>query len=308
MTQEGRFEEKILYRTHQHWIVPIANSLRYILYFWFPAWFIGYVLSGTWWWGLSLFMLVSITVVIYDHYLWHHSWLLIGNQKITLTVRNGLFSQYAMNIRYRNIRDSAVSKNNIFWYIFKYGTLFVRSSANEWDFQAHFVPKVGKVYALINALSRYSDDERANIHSIEELHAHHQKSEFSREVSQSMTIEDAISTLCTLEWVTEAVELSTEARKYIRNHEEIRNTWVLETIGRDRVIVFLHNSHFRNPVEPIVWKNHSEEVYFPGIPFPEIHWKKVISSSPGKKVHEYLLDFFPYHQPGDATVLVGWDE
>ena len=83
-----------------------------------------------------------------------------------------------MNIRYRNIRDSAVSKNSMWGYLFKYGSLFIRSSAQDGDFRAHYVPKVGKIYALVNALSRYSDDERAAFDSIEKLHDHHQKSEF----------------------------------------------------------------------------------------------------------------------------------
>jgi len=34
------------------------------------------------------------------------------------------------------------------------------------------------VYALINALSRYSDEERSTIDSIEKLHALHQKKNF----------------------------------------------------------------------------------------------------------------------------------
>jgi hypothetical protein len=105
---------------------------------------------------------------------------MIGNQKITLSVRNGIFSQYAMNIRYRNIRDCAVSKNNIFGYLFKYGTIFVRaSSGSDGDFHAEYVPKVGKVYALINALSRYTDDERSHFDTIEKLHTHHIAKEFT---------------------------------------------------------------------------------------------------------------------------------
>lgn len=84
-----------------------------------------------------------------------------------------------MNIRYRNIRDSAISKNSMWGYFFKYGSLFIRSSAQDGDFRAHYVPKVGKIYALVNALSRYSDDERAKFSTIEQLHNYHQKSEFS---------------------------------------------------------------------------------------------------------------------------------
>lgn len=105
---------------------------------------------------------------------------MVGNQKITLSIRNGIFSQYAMSIRYRNIRDCAVSKNSMIGYFLKYGTLFVRaSSGSDGDFQARYVPKVGKVYALINALSRYNDDDRASIDSIEKLHTHHTKREFT---------------------------------------------------------------------------------------------------------------------------------
>jgi uncharacterized membrane protein YdbT with pleckstrin-like domain len=179
-TPKATFEEKILYKTHQHWIIPVINSLKLIIIVAIPMAIVTYFLSGYSWALTSLvFIIISAILAAYDHYLWHHSWLMIGNQKVTLSIRNGLWSQYAMNIRYRNIRDLAVSKNSIWGYLFKYGSLFVRSSVAEGDFRAHYVPKVGKVYALINALSRYSDDERAGFSSIEQLHTYHQKSEFS---------------------------------------------------------------------------------------------------------------------------------
>ena len=41
------------------------------------------------------------------------------------------------------------------------------------------MPKVGKIYAIINALSRYTDDERSDIADVASLHEHHQKQEFS---------------------------------------------------------------------------------------------------------------------------------
>ncbi len=175
-----RFEEKILYKTRQHWIVPVIKSFKAISLWMFVLSFLVYFMTSySWIWTLLFFCVGSIGIGGYYWYLWAHSWLMIGNQKITMTVRSGFFSQYAMNIRYRNIRDCAVSKNNILNYIFKYGTLFIRSSGAEGDFEAHFAPKVGKIYALINALSRYSDDERTEISSIEKLHNHHQKQEFS---------------------------------------------------------------------------------------------------------------------------------
>jgi hypothetical protein len=177
MTQPTKihFEEKILYKTHQHWIVPVLSTIKLLLLVALPTTIVVYFISQyssliTGVYGL----VVSLAIVFYDHYLWEHSWLLIGNQKVTLSVRNGIFSQFAMNIRYRNIRDSAVSKHSMLGFLLKYGTVFVRSSAAEGDFRAHYVPKVGKVYALINALSRYSDEERAHIDSIEKLHTYHQ--------------------------------------------------------------------------------------------------------------------------------------
>ncbi len=175
-----RFEEKILYKTRQHWIIPLSKILGFSLVAAFPLGFITYFTSSYSWFLTFLMFIVSLgSFATYVFYLWRHSWLMVGNQKITMTVRNGLFSQYARNIRYRNIRDCAVSKSNIWSFFLKYGTLFVRSSGAEWDFEVKFVPKVGKVYALINALSRYNDDERSEISSIEKLHNYHQKSEFT---------------------------------------------------------------------------------------------------------------------------------
>jgi hypothetical protein len=311
MTQDGRFEEKILMRTRQHWIVLVIGSVKLVLYFALPLGFFAYLLSGwSFGWALWIFLIMTSLVILYDHYLWHHSWLLIGNQKITLSVRNGIFSQYAMNIRYRNIRDSAVSKKSIVGYLLKFWTLFVRSSTNEWDFQAHYVPKVGKVYAIVNALSRYTDDERSKIHSIEELYAFHQAKEFSHLKKQktNTTIEEGLAILRALPGITDVIELSSDSRKYIRAHEEIRNNGVLETITRDHVVVFLHNHLFRDPADTIVKKNASDEVYFPWVPFPEIEGKRVLSASPWESIHSYLVQFFPYHEKDDATVLVGWDD
>lgn len=157
----------------------IGKILKYYIPIGIPLIIIIYFLSEfSLGWTLFFGLVITIGFIGYYYYLWSLSWLLIGNQKITLYVRDGIFSQYSMNIRYRNIRDSACSKNNIFSYLFKYGTFFARSSGAEGDFTAKFVPKVGKVYALVNALTRYSDDDRETIKTIEELHSHHITREF----------------------------------------------------------------------------------------------------------------------------------
>ena len=304
-----RFEEKILYKCRQYWIVPVLKSLKMVCFLAFPLALGTYFLSWfSWGWTISIWILISLAIIAYDHYLWYHSWLMIGNQKITLSVRNGIFSQYAMSIRYRNIRDSAVSKNNIVGYLLKYGTLFIRaSSGSEGDFQARYVPKVGKVYALINALSRYNDDERAHIDTIEKLHAYHTRQEFTpRSDAHSMDIETAIETLKMLPWVVDVVPVSQDAREYIRIHEASENSGITEALDRKHLLCLLHDQDFRKPAGPIVHTTHSGKVEFPWVPFPEIQGKWVVSASPSIDIHRYLLQYFPYASHDDATVLIGW--
>jgi len=182
-----KFDEKILYKTHQHWIIACMKSIKYWIFVCLPIAVVTYFLSTySWAWTLGVFFFLWGIVGYYNYYLWKHSWIFIGNQKVTLSVRNGIFSQFAMNVRYRNIRDCAVSKHSMWSFLFKYGTIFIRSSANEWDFHADYVPKVGKVYALVNALSGYADEERMGIESIETLHNYHTKKEFTTEVTQTL--------------------------------------------------------------------------------------------------------------------------
>ena len=303
------FEEKILYKTHQHWIIPVLQSIKIFIIIVLPltVWLYFSVNSVLWMW--VWFFILSGILLLYEHYLWNNSWLLIGNQKVTLSVRNGIFSQFAMNIRYRNIRDCAVSKNSFLGFLLKYGTLFIRSSSGvDGDFRVHHVPKVGKVYALINALSRYNDDERSSIDTIEKLHNHHIQNEFSGTIDQKTLKEENIGILHNIAGIIDVIELDTLTRESIRWSEEIKNHGVHEVLRRTHILAFLHDSTFRTAAWPMTTKTISGEVYFPWVPFPEVHGKDVISASPGVKVHQYLRTFFPYATDRDATVLVGWNE
>jgi hypothetical protein len=309
MSTKQTFEEKILYKTHQHWIIPVINSIKLIGVVAIPAAIVTYFVSGySWFITIWVGIAISAILIAYDHYLWHHSWLMIGNQKVTLSIRNWLWSQYAMNIRYRNIRDSAVSKNSVWGYLFKYGSLFIRSSSAEWDFRATYVPKVGKIYALVNALSRYSDDERAWFDSIEQLHDYHQKSEFwSKSISHS-GIESQKNILKNMKWVTAVIEIDSLVRTWTRDHEESRNHGIHEVLRRKHILALLHNSDFRSPTSPIAMKNANGEVYFPWVAFPEITGTNVISGSPSLAVHTELVKIFPDTDEFDATILIGWDD
>jgi hypothetical protein len=285
------------------------KSLKWIVFISLPLTVIAYFIVGySWFWTIFLGLVFVGAVIAYDHYLWAHSWLMIGNQKVTLSIRNGIFSQYAMNIRYRNIRDSAVSKNSMFGFLLKYGTLFIRSSTADGDFQANFVPKVGKIYALVNALSRYSDDERASIDTIEKLHNHHQKNEFAPTVTHHPSLLDSnLENVALMIGVRSVVVLSDDARDYLISHEEERNIWVHQVLQRKHILILLHDASFRSAHGSLTAHKDSG-VVFPPIPFPEVEWRGVISASPGVICHEYLLQFFPYRESLDATVIVGWDD
>ena len=53
---EMRFEEKILHRSRQHWIVPFLKSLKYTAFIAFPFAFVTYFLANfSWVWTLSVF-------------------------------------------------------------------------------------------------------------------------------------------------------------------------------------------------------------------------------------------------------------
>ncbi len=232
---------------------------------------------------------------------------MVGNQKVTLAIRNGIWSQYAMSIRYRNIRDCAISKNSMWGYLFKYGSLFIRSSANEWDFRAYFVPRAGKIYAIVNTLSRYTDDERAGIDSIEKLHNYHQRAEFHIKGTSS-SIENNKSILQNIPGITDVVELDSRARLWIQNHEESHNHWIYEVLRRKYVLSFLHNDLFRDATTEITKQNASGQIFFPWVPFPEVQGNNVISWSPSIKIHKELAKLFHNGWASDATVLVGWDD
>lgn len=307
MSEKHIFEEKILYKTHQHWIIPVIHSSRLILIIIIPLLFLIKFIFYSWIITIGFGILAISSIAAYDWYLWSHSWLIVGNQKVTLAIRNGIWSQYAMSIRYRNIRDCAISKNSIWGYLFKYGSLFIRSSANEWDFRAYFVPRAGKIYAIVNALSRYTDDERASIDSIEKLHNHHQKSEFSI-IWNTSSIEINKNILQLIKGITDVVEIDSRARSWIQNYEESHNHWIHEVLRRKNVLAFLHNGEFRVPAGVITSKNAHDEVFFPWVPFPELQGTNVISWSPWVKVHKELIKLFHQGNSSDATVLVGWDD
>jgi hypothetical protein len=234
-----------------------------------------------------------------------------------------------MSIHYKNIRDTAFSKNNILHYMLGYGTLFARSSA--WavgDLEARSIPHIEKVYKIINALHNFTDVERKAIKNLNDIMQplsliKGQVKEGTEWLSWSWSeVEDSgeswgIETLSeatqkekqvllNIQWIKEIVLLEDADRREIFIHEEEKNHWVHECLRRQILFAATHDSTLREPDEAIVMKAW-EKVIFPVVEFHEIKRKKVSSSSPGIKIHEYLLPKFENLWDNDATLLIWFD-
>tara|TARA_Y100000034_G_scaffold133744_1_gene200134 strand:- start:2974 stop:3867 length:894 start_codon:yes stop_codon:yes gene_type:complete len=119
-------------------------------------------------------------------------------------------------------------------------------------------------------------------------------------------IKKVISHLKNVKGLDNIYLLDKEVKKYIFKKEDKNNRGVLECLKRRYTIVLTHNSHFRNPKGKIVVKG-KKNILFPGIPFPEVNEENVVSSSPNKKIHDYLVEKFNLKLKDEATLLIGFD-
>ncbi|MAG52856.1 MAG: hypothetical protein CMH62_02740 [Nanoarchaeota archaeon] len=97
-----------------------------------------------------------------------------------------------------------------------------------------------------------------------------------------------------------------ETKDIIRNIEEENNEGVLTCLGRKFTVLVTHDSNFRDPVREIV-KQEDGKTSFPPIPFPEVKANNVVSSSPSKEVHDFLVKEFNLKLEDEATLLIGFD-
>src|SRR3989338_2813578 len=101
--------------------------------------------------------------------------------------------------------------------------------------------------------------------------------------------------------------LSEEDKKIIHELEEANNHGVHACIASQVTLVLTHDSRFREPVSIIV-KNESNKITFPPVSFPEVKQKNVLSSSPSKEVHDFLVKHFNLRlTEEDATLLIGFE-
>ena len=100
--------------------------------------------------------------------------------------------------------------------------------------------------------------------------------------------------------------LKEEDKDIILNMEEDENIGVKECIEREFTLVLTHDSGFRKPQGKIAKENNGKMI-FPSVPFSEVNAKRVVSSSPGRDVHEFLVKRFNLGLKDDATLLIGFD-
>lgn len=227
-----------------------------------------------------------------------------------MKVRNGIFSKYHMNIYFKNIRDLAYSKNNFIHYILNCWSLFARSSAwSTWDFEAYFLPKIEKVYKIINNIYLLSEEKREmldDVDSIDDIKSERKEIKQTKKETLEEIIEKEKNILLWIQWIKEVVLLTDKDKVFIFENEEDRNHWVYESLRKKVLFAITHDSTFRNPDEAIVYKKW-EKTIFPTVKFHEINRLWVVSSSPWIKVHEYLKPKFEKMYEYDATILVGFD-
>jgi len=216
-----------------------------------------------------------------------------------------------MAIHYDNIRDVAFSKNNLLHYMTWAWTLFARSSAAAvGDFGANWTPDIEKIYKIVNYIHNLDAADRKTLGHIDDILS---VAKPGRDIIDTKTTENVKQAaekerqiLLWIQGIKEVVEITDADRRYIFEHEEDRNHWVYECLRRQVVFAATHDSTFREPDEAIVMKAW-EKVVFPVIEFHEIKRKKVSSSSPGLKIHQYLEDKFEDLWDYDATLLIWFD-
>jgi len=212
-----------------------------------------------------------------------------------------------MSIHYKNIRDSAFSKNNILHYAFNYGTFFARSSAGATgDLEARGIPKIEKVYKIVNALHNFTEEERRKITSLDQIDSPQWDTQVEEETLEQATQKER-GVLLSIQGIKEVVILSDADRRAIFEKEEDRNHGVYESLRKQVIFAATHDSTFRDPDEAIVMQA-GEKVIFPTVKFHEIKRPSVISSSPWIAVHEYLVPKFQDLGEFDATLLIGFDQ
>ena len=101
--------------------------------------------------------------------------------------------------------------------------------------------------------------------------------------------------------------INKSVKNIVNDLEEVNNHGVFDSLKREYTLLLAHDSSFREPVSKIV-NSENGTVTFPGIDFPEVNAKDVVSSSPSLKVHGALIkELDILLDKKEATLLIGFN-
>lgn len=115
----NNYNDTILYETRQHPIVLVFRFLRNFAIVGIPLFLVVYFVFFP---GVLAASVTAVTIgvlsFLWTYFFWSKSYFIITNKKISIKVRNGIFSKFYVSLYYKNIKDIAYSKNNALHYLF----------------------------------------------------------------------------------------------------------------------------------------------------------------------------------------------
>lgn len=253
-----------------------------------------------------LIVVISVGVFLIMRSLWRQSMLYITNRRVYIEVHRAPWETFSTDLYFHNMRDTAYSYHSFFGKLFKYGTLFARNGTEKDSAQGlvvNHLPEPDIVRDYLSYVTAIADDKRITALKYDEFYA--QRRPGSTMASDTDMRKKILAVITHVKGVTGATLLTDADKDVIWMAEEERNLGVFETLMRKHVVVATHNSDLRPPAADIVVQRASR-IVFPGVPFPEVPQKDVVSSSPGIKAHQYLATRIEV-KGDDATLLIGWN-
>ena len=121
-------------------------------------------------------------------------------------------------------------------------------------------------------------------------------------------MERVIGDVSRMKGVVEVKLLESVHKEDIQKIEKENNLGVLECLRKKNIVIAVHDSSFRDPLGPLVIFN-GKGFVLPPLPFPELRGVNVMSGSPSKDVHDFLMKKYSLKDhPEFATILIGFDE
>lgn len=267
-------------------------------------------LAGVPWVAVMLCMLVVLAglalTILVTKSLWEKSVLYVTNRRVYVEVHRKPWETFSTDLYFHNMRDTAYSFHGFFSKIFKFGTLFARNGSEKDGAQGlvvNHLPYPDIVRDYLSYVTAIDEDKRINALKYEDYFV--QRRPESAQSSDKDMQKKMLLLIRNIKGITGAEYLTEADRDVLWMAEEERNLGVFETLMRKHVVVATHDAALRPPAADIVVQR-AERIVFPGVPFPEIPQKDVVSCSPGLKAHQYLETRITV-AGDDATLLLGWN-